>query len=351
MHYLVFATGAVGAYLGARLALSGQPTTFLAHPRIASALRKHGLSLFSAEEYIHLPALCIINRLDELHAKPDIIFLTVKAYDVPNAAEGIRGAFKEPPPIVCFTNGVGSDATLAAILGEQHVIPATLTTAVERTTTYSIRIERDRGIGLSGSHPLVPKLCQEMQHAGMLVRVYPIPERMKWSKLLINISSNATSAILGWTPWQVFDHPMLSLLEIEALREAVRVMRRLNIRPQNLPKVPVAFFSLGIFLPRGIFRRSLGRIVTSGRGAKEPSFHHDIGRGRSEVEWLNGAVVREGDKHGIAVPANRTLLEIMRALVQEGSLHAQYRDQPGKLIEAAAQYGVHGFQRYNAGKK
>lgn len=351
MHYLVFGTGAVGTYLGARLALSGQSTTFLARPPIARAFRKLGVGLLGKDIYIHLPAPNLITSLDELHTKPDIILLTVKAYDVPMAAEIIRATFNDPLPVVCFTNGVGSETTLAEVIGEQHVIPATLTSAVERTPTYSIRIERERGVGISGSHPLISQLCQELQHAGIFVRAYPNPDRMKWSKLLINIVSNATSAIVGWTPRQVFDHPSLSRLEIEALREAVRVMRRANIPAQNLPKVPVALLSLGVFLPTTIFRRTLGRIVTSGRGAKLPSFHHDIGRGRSEVEWLNGVVVQEGDRHGIPVSANRTLLEIMRALVQEGELHIQYREHPEKLLEAAAASNVAGFQRYNAWRK
>lgn len=350
MHYLIFGAGAVGTYLGAHLALSGQPTTFLARPLIGQALRESGANLLGKDRTLHLPAPSVIFSLDELPLAPDIILLTVKVYDLHSAAKSILKRFGHEIPVICLTNGVGGEAILADILGREAVIPATITTAVERMPSYSIRIQRERGMGISGSHPLLSQICDELRAAGLDVRLYRDPERMKWSKLLINMVCNATSAIIGWTPGQIFDHHGLSALEIAALREAVGVMRHAGLRPQNLPKVPVALLSLGLSLPGFIFRPALGKVISRGRGDKLPSFHDDIGQGRSEIEWLNGAVVKAAERSGLTAPANHALLEIMRKLVQDGSLHTQYRDQPERLLEAAALSGVPGFQRYNAGR-
>jgi 2-dehydropantoate 2-reductase len=170
---------------------------------------------------------------------------------------------------------------------------------------------------------------------------------MKWSKLLTNIISNASSAITGWSPNEVFSHPDLYRLEVEALRETVRVMRAKGITPVNLPKVPVSLLSFGIFLPSRITQNILGSIVTKGRGSKRPSFHYDIGRSRSEVKWLNGAVVMEGELLDLPTPANRVLTETMLSLVENAEKHKQFRHRPDQLLHRAEKAGVPGIQGYN----
>ncbi len=166
---------------------------------------------------------------------------------------------------------------------------------------------------------------------------------MKWSKLLTNIVTNATSAIMGWPPAQILRHPELFHIEIEALREAVRVMHRMGFSPQNLPAVPVGLLGQAIFLPDSLIRPFFRRVVSTGRGDKLPSFNYDIARGRSEVHWLNGAIVRQGAQSGVPTPANGILTEIMLDLVEGRVKHDQFRDRPEQLIQRAAEVGVPGL--------
>jgi 2-dehydropantoate 2-reductase len=83
--------------------------------------------------------------------------------------------------------------------------------------------------------------------------------------------------------------------------------------------------------------------VAKGRGDKLPSFNYDIGRGRSEVKWLNGAVVKGGDQLGLPTPANAVLTETMMELVKDNQNKEPYRGRPEKLIYRAAQAGVPGL--------
>jgi 2-dehydropantoate 2-reductase len=186
-----------------------------------------------------------------------------------------------------------------------------------------------------------------MRAADMTVRMYSDPERMKWSKALTNIVSNASSAILGWTPAQVFGNKGLYRLELEALRETVRIMQKRGMRPLNLPGVPLTIMGYGVFLPAPLTRNFFGRIVARGRGDKPPSFQQDIGRGRSEVEWLNGAIANFGDKLGVPTPANRLLYETMMTLVNRPQEHERYLGKPSELLRLAAKAGVPGIQGYN----
>ena len=335
MRYLIFGSGAVGSYLGVRLALSGQPVSFLTRDRYLQDLRERGFTLWGDGPRLSLPQPSVYS--DPIQAirneKPDFILLTVKAYDVVEAARTLAPQVTRAQTIVSFLNGVNNETLLAEQLGEEVILPATMTTAVQTAEPGEIRVERVRGIGLAGDHPQTSTLHKELETADFLVHHYSDPERMKWSKLLTNIVSNATSAILDWTPQQVFAHPMTAKLEIHALREAVRVMRSSGIKPHNLPKVQVALLGWAIFLPAFITRRFLGLIVGKGRGAKKPSFHYDIGRGKTEIEWLNGAVVKRGAELGIPTPVNHMLTKTLLELVHNQRSPQDFIDQPRKLFQ------------------
>lgn len=335
MRYLIFGSGAVGSYLGVHLALGGHEVHFLTREHSLIDLRQRGFSLTGdgPQRTLLHPSLYTDPAKAIVEAKPDLILLTVKAFDVAEAARSMAPHLSEGQAVVSFLNGINNEATLAAALGGEKIIPATLTTAVQTPKPGWIQVERVRGIGLAGEHSLTDSFMDHLKSSGLLVQRYSDPLRMKWSKLLTNIVSNATSAILGWTPREVYAHPGLARIEIEALREAVRVMRGNGFSPHNLPKVPVGLLGSLIFLPIPLIRRTLGLVVARGRGAKMPSFHYDIGRGRSEIEWLNGAVAKDGERLGIPTPVNKLLTEILLDLVQNQDLHKEFLHQPQKLIQ------------------
>jgi len=349
MHYLIFGAGAVGSFLGGRLALSGHQSTFLARSRVASAFRTHGLRMTDGRSHELLPIPDVIDNPQQAFSPtpPDVIFLTVKTYDVETAAKQILEFSPCPIPVFCFTNGIGSEATLSELLKGFPIIPATLTSAVQLTSDGIVQVERERGVGIADAHPIAHRVLSDLIEADMTVRKYGNANRMKWSKLLTNIVSNASSAILGWPPARIFQHPGLYRIEVEALREAVRLMRAKGIRPQNLPGVPTALLSLGIFLPTWMTQKILGRIVSRGRGDKLPSFHYDIGRGQSEIHHLNGAVVKAGEEIGLPTPANRFLTETMLTIVKDASKHKALQNHPDEFLKLAIKAGVPEIQGYN----
>jgi 2-dehydropantoate 2-reductase len=158
---------------------------------------------------------------------------------------------------------------------------------------------------------------------------------MKWSKLLVNLISNASSAILGMTPREVYSDPALFALEREMLRECLRVMRAARIPATDLPGTPVRLLALAAqHLPGFLAQSALIRAVGGGRGGKMPSFYIDLrsGRGKTEVEWLNGAVVRAGAQYGIPAPVNRLLTETLLSLAAGREEISSYLWKPEKLL-------------------
>lgn len=345
MHYFVFGTGAVGGLLGTRLALADHPVTFLARPRLAKSLQRYGMRLKGEGPSGWLQHASVVTKPEhELQTNPpDVILLTVKAYDCLGAAKTLqRSLARRSIPVVSLFNGVNNEQTLAENIGPENVIPATLTTAVQMVEPGVFQVERERGLGLASRHPLADALQREMSAAGIEIRRYADSTSMKWSKLLTNIVTNASSAILGWPPGMVFGHKGVAKLELQALGEALRVMRRLEVKPVNLPGVPIALLGRALVLPAGVLRPVLARIVTSGRGDKLPSFNYDLGRGRSEVTWLNGAVVRAGEDLGLATPANRVLTNVLLGLVSGETRPDTFKNQPERLLDLARGEGVPG---------
>jgi 2-dehydropantoate 2-reductase len=160
---------------------------------------------------------------------------------------------------------------------------------------------------------------------------------IKWSKMLTNLLANASSAILDMTPSEILSHPGLYRVEIEQLREASAVMRAMHIPTVNLPGTPVRIYSWAVsHLPPSLSQPFISRIAGRGRGQKMPSFHIDLhsGRGKSEVDYLNGAVVRFGERIGISTPVNLCLNQTLLSLIQGTMPVDAYSHQPDKLIQS-----------------
>jgi 2-dehydropantoate 2-reductase len=295
------------------------------------------------------------------HGPFDVAIFALKSYDTMAALDGLAPHLGALPPFLCLQNGVGNEDVLEARLGPERVIAGTVTTAVGRRGAGDVVVERLRGIGVAGDRgargrtargrrakgrdggaqpagddPLACRLVDALGSAGLAARLYPRAADMKWSKLLTNLLANATSAILDMTPAEVFDHPLLYALEIEQLRETLRVMAAQGIRPVSLPGTPVRALALAVrALPLRLSRPFLRRAVGAGRGGKMPSFHIDLhsGSGRSEVDDLNGAVVRSGERLGVPTPVNRRLTETLLALTRCDLRPEDFARRPERLLD------------------
>ena len=338
MRFLVFGAGAIGTYVGGSLALQDNAVVFLERPDVGVELRQRGLrlKLDGQERRIENPHVSI--SLEEAFAGGpfDAAVFALKSYDTQAALQTLAFYKESLPPMLCLQNGVENEPLLAETLGSDKVIAGTVTSSIGRRAVGDIVLERSRGIGVAGGQPLSASLVAVLDTAGLHARLYPEAAAMKWSKLLTNLLANASTAILDMAPAEVFSHPGLYRLEIAQLREALAVMDAQGIKVVNLPGTPVralawAARSLPISLSRPILRRALG----GGRGGKMPSLHIDLhsGRGKSEVESLNGAVVRYGERFGISTPVNR-LFNVTLLALSDGKLPLDaYTRQPAKLIQ------------------
>lgn len=337
LKFLCFGVGAIGSYIGGSLALDGNQVVFVERPGIASEVRQNGLSLTINNTTRHFENPEVVESIQEALDKGpfDCSILAIKAYDTKSLADSLLPYSADLPPILSFQNGVDNEPLLASVLGSNKVIYGTVTTSVGRLGPGNITVEKLRGIGVALNHPLSPVLVTVMQAAGLKARGYSNAAGMKWSKMLTNLLANASSAILNMPASAIFNHPGLFALEMNALREALKVMAAQNIPVIDLPSTPVrALAWSATALPNSIARPLLKKAVGGGRGGKMPSFHIDLysGRGKSEVEFLNGAVAKYGGQYNIRTPVNTTLTKILLQLTSGQIDLATYSNQPQKLL-------------------
>jgi 2-dehydropantoate 2-reductase len=347
---LAFGAGAIGTYIGGSLALAGNRLVFVEQPAVAAELRQRGLRLdltidkrrkLDAVSAVPPDAFLAAASLAEAleHGPFDVAIFALKSFDTAPALEGIKPFAQRMPPLLCLQNGVDNEPAIAAVLGADKVIAGTVTGSVGRNAAGDIVLEKARGVGVAAGHPLSERLVEALIGASLNARLFPRAADMKWSKMLANLPGAATSAIVDMTIAEVFSNPGLYALEMRLSREAQAVMAAQGIRVVNLPGMPVQALALASRLPAFIAQPLLKKVVGGGRGGKMPSYHIDLHAGRktSEVEWLQGAVVRYGEKAGVPTPINRLLTQTLLAMVRGEIPIAEFSRQPEKLIAQAAQ--------------
>jgi len=317
--FLILGAGAIGSYLGGSLAQDGHEVFFLEREKDIPSLQNQGIIMDIEGTRSTISSPKYVSSLDQvLNQKPDLIILAVKTYHLDTILPELTNFRETLPPLLCLQNGVESEKRLADALGSELIIPGTVTSAVDCPSKGNIIVRKMRGMGVAGNHPLAKDLVQIFIKSGIYCKYFPNADNMKWSKLVTNLLGNSSSAILNLSPAQIYSNPALYQIEIEQVREALKVMQFQDIHAVNLPGVPVKILAALIqYLPCWLSRPLLSKLIGGGRGKKMPSFHIDLysGRRQSEVNQLNGAVVRAGEKSHIPTPVNSFLTDTLLMLI------------------------------------
>jgi 2-dehydropantoate 2-reductase len=342
---LSFGAGAIGTYIGGSLALVGHQVVFVEQPAVVEELHQRGLRLdltldkrrgTKDASRVDPASFVIVSSLEEaLRYGPfDVALFALKSFDTQAALEGIKPFADKMPPILCLSNGVSNEPAIAAALGNDKVIYGTVTSAIGRRGAGDIVLERLRGVGVAKGHPLSEKLNRELNGAYLNSQLFGDANSMKWSKMLTNLIANPTSAILDMTASQIFANRDLYRLEIEMLKECLAVMEAQQFEVVDLPGTPVRALAFATRLPLWLSKPFLARAAGTGRGGKMPSFHIDLhsGRGKSEVEYLHGAIVRAGEKFNVPTPVNKVLTETLVALTNKDIPLEEFAHKPEKLL-------------------
>jgi len=296
MKIAVMGAGAVGCYYGAMLARAGHTVTLIARPLHVEAIHHHGLLLEArgTTEAVQLSATTEASGV----AGAELVLFCVKADDTAAAGEAMAPHLSADAAILSLQNGVDNAERLEEVL-KRPVIPTAVYVAVEMPAPGHVR-HHGRGELVIGSGPASPQIATTLVQAGIGTEISDNVIGDLWGKLIVNCCYNALSAI-----------PQLPYGRMRAVAGVEAVMTDIVAECVAVAK------GCGVSTDERILDKVLG--LASAMPNQFSSTAQDLAKGkRTEIEHLNGYVVRMGEKLGIATPANRLLMVVIK-LIEEAN--------------------------------
>jgi len=354
---LLAGAGAVGSWLGAVLARGGVDVALVARGAHLEAIRRDGLGVAGLGgapiDRLAIPAFGSV--AEAARTGPfDAVIVAVRSFDT----EALGRELADCPrlgPAVSFQNGVGNEAVLTATLAGRRVPDAgerplaDASGALAGTLTMPVWIEAPGvvatgpkgGAGIAAARPgqvaVRDGLVAGFVAGGLRACAYDDGPAMKWSKLALNLLGAATSALLGRPPSSLLTDRRWFGVERAVLREALAVMRALDLHPVALPGYPVPMIAaLARALPERALYAVLARRFAAGRSDRLPGLAADVAAGRAvtEIDALHGAVAATGAVLGVHTPVCQRVRDLV-AVVVEGRVPLDaFAGNPARLLEA-----------------
>lgn len=327
MRIAIQGAGAIGCYLGARLSAAGHDVLFVGRPDQVRTVNSHGLLVRQGGSE-HLYRLAADT---ELRGRADLVLLAVKTQDVAEAARQIA-AVEAHAPVVALQNGVEADQIAADVLGADRVLGAVVVSAVSYLRPGEIEVQFPGW--LIFGEPFGPPQDRTRAFAHVLSQAVPtvltpnLPGA-RWSKVLSNLN-NGLPALTGQTLVDLMAEPDARAIVVHLIREGYRVARARHVHlGQGASIVSREALrqggqALGVIILQSLMVPLLGRLPDRaaqqvlqlasrgqlGRLKIRGSTWQSLARGRpTEIDYLNGAVVRLGQPLGIPTPFNQAIVD------------------------------------------
>lgn len=281
----VMGAGAVGCYYGAELARAGEAVTLIGRPALVGAVQARGLLLEKAGQVMAVPLAASADPAAVAGA--DLVLVAVKSGDSPEAARQIAPHLAPGATVLSLQNGISNAETLSQALG-RPVIAVVVYVATEMAGPGHVR-HHGRGELIFAPGPGAEEAAARFRAAGIPVQVSPAAATALWIKFIVNCCFNALSALTRQPYGAIAAQPGAFAMMRDVMEECVAVGR-----------------AEGVALPDNLFAMAEG--IATQMSAQYSSTAQDMMRGKpTEIDFLNGEVVRRAARHGLAVPVNRAL--------------------------------------------
>jgi 2-dehydropantoate 2-reductase len=290
--FAVMGAGAVGCYYGGMLARAGHEVVLVGRPAHVDAVRREGLRLQAQtfDERVQMRADTEVAAV----AGADVVLCCVKSPDTEDVARAMQPHLAPGTLVLSLQNGVDNAERLRAVLA-QEVLPAVVYVATEMAGPGHVR-HHGRGELVIGPSPRSAVLVEVFGAAGVPVQVSDNVAGALWAKLVLNCAYNALSAITQL--------PYGRLVQGEGVGEVMRDL---------VDECLAVARAEGVTLP-GEAQEAVRRLAGT-MPAQYSSTAQDLARGKpSEIDHLNGLVVRRGEARGVPTPVNRALWALVKLM-------------------------------------
>ncbi len=292
MKVAVMGAGAVGCYYGGMLARGGHEVTLIGRPQHVEAIRRDGLRLetSSFDERVALQASTDASAV----RGAQLVLFCVKSNDTESAGNDIAPYLEADALVLSLQNGVDNADRLQALV-RQTVVPAVVYVATEIAAPGHVK-HHGRGDLVLGPQARRDSVLNAFADAGVPIQISDNVAGALWAKLIVNCAYNALSAITQLPYGRLVQGEGIAATMQDAVQECLAVAKALRIAvPGDMPEAV-----------RGIARAMAGQSSSTAQ---------DLARGRrTEIDHLNGYVVRQAEALGIATPVNRVLWALVKLL-------------------------------------
>lgn len=304
MKICVVGAGSLGSTIGGVLAQSGHQVTLLKQSqKSVDEILTSGLTLNESGQDQNIKVNAITALDITQYGVADLVIVLVKSFDTFKAMTAAKGLVGESTVVLSLQNGLGHEDILADIVGRSHVIAGkTYVGGVMQSNTYI-------NSGVKGKHTIIGELdgrltervtqiATAFEAAGLITKVSSNIMGTIWDKLLVNVATGAISGVTGLTYGDLYQIPEVGNVAMKAVQEAINVAKANGI--QLSIENPEAAWLLAKEGLSNDFKTSMLQSIE--RNAP------------TEIDFINGAVVRWGEKVSIETPYNCTLVACVKGI-------------------------------------
>ncbi|GGD54262.1 2-dehydropantoate 2-reductase [Lacimicrobium alkaliphilum] len=318
MQHLVFGAGLIGGYLGAAIAANGQKVCLIGR---ASVLDKwqQGIRLTDYQGNQSgpvTPELLSKERLNEA-PKGDILWLTVKCIAIEQAIRDMAPLIKADTRIFCCQNGLGAESLVQQAYPDNPVHRAVVGFNVTEETDATLHCGSEGCLTLERLHAddPVPTLVNTLSSPLLRMEYSSAMTELQWAKLQLNLG-NAVNALA--------DIPVKSMLRQRAYRkvlallmdELLGVAKAKGLRLPKLTALPAAWIPWVLRLPDWLFERLANTMLAIDPKVRTSMWWDLHLKRKTEIAFLNGAVVEEALSLGLGCAANQVIHQLIREVEQ-----------------------------------
>jgi 2-dehydropantoate 2-reductase len=307
----VFGAGSIGCYLGGRLIHAGHDVTMVG--RLGAEIADRGLTLTDYRGGRVSLAPDTVRYAADARALSDreVVLVTVKSLGTEGAGRALAEVLAADAVVVSFQNGVGNmDVLRRTLRAGARVVAGMVPFNVLREDGGRFHLGTSGPLALERAGGAEAPIARALEDAGLPVKLRDDLRGVQWSKLLFNLN-NSINALAGLPLREQLSNPTYRRILARAIREGLRALDAARIRPANeIPMIPWLAPHV-LSLPDALFFRVARTMIRIDPTARS-SMWDDLERRRAtEIEHLNGEIVRLGERYGVATPVNRRIRELV----------------------------------------
>jgi len=309
----ILGAGSVGCFIGGAWAAAGVPVTFIGRRKIASDLDEHGLTL---SDYSGWQAHLALGDVDyrcgpEALDEAQVIALTVKSGDTAAAADDIAKYGTAGATVISFQNGVSNVDLLERGLGGRFEVARGM---VPYNVAYLGNGRFHKGVAgdlFVEQRAYVRALAEAIAGSAGALKFSDDMLGLAWGKLLINLN-NAVNALSGRTLQEELKRRDYRRVFSASISEGLELLKRAEIEPATVGPISPTMLPRIINSPDWLFNRFFLKKWKIDAKARS-SMADDLAAGRkTEIDYLNGELVKLAERLQRAAPVNRAIVELVR---------------------------------------